>query len=124
MIVTLIGARPQFVKAAVVSKALNDLGVEETIVHSGQHYDVKMSDVFWSELGIPKALFNLACGSGTQGKQTAAIIEGFEKFLLELPEKPKAILVYGDTNSTLAGAIVASKLHIPIIHVEAGLRSF
>lgn len=124
MIVTLVGARPQFVKAAVVSKQLKMLGIKETIVHSGQHYDARMSDVFWEELEIPKVVFNLECGSGTPGKQTAAIIEGFEKFLLQHDELPKAVLVYGDTNSTMAGAIVASKLQIPIIHVEAGLRSF
>lgn len=124
MIVTLVGARPQFVKASVVSKQLSVQGINETIVHSGQHYDARMSDVFWDELEIPKVEFNLECGSGTQGKQTAAIIEGFEKFLLQLVELPKAVLLYGDTNSTLAGAIVASKLQVPIIHVEAGLRSF
>lgn len=124
MIVTLIGARPQFVKAAVVSKALTLHGIDEIIIHSGQHYDANMSGVFWEELGIPKVVSNLECGSGMQGKQTAAIIEGFEKFILKLPQAPKAVLLYGDTNSTLAGAIVAAKLQIPILHVEAGLRSF
>lgn len=124
MIVTVIGARPQFVKAAVVSKALKDTGLEEIVVHTGQHYDDTMSKVFWDELHLPSVHINLEAGSGTQGVQTATIIEKLEAFLLSMPHPPKAILVYGDTNSTLAASIVASKLLIPIIHVEAGLRSF
>ena len=124
MIVSIIGARPQFVKAAVVSKALNKIGVKEIIVHTGQHYDDNMSKVFWNELDIPAYATNLGAGSGMQGAQTAFMIEKLEVFITELPEPPKAILLYGDTNSTLAGSIVASKLNIPIVHVEAGLRSF
>lgn len=124
MILTIIGARPQFVKAAVVSKALQNIGIEEKIIHTGQHYDAKMSDVFWKELGIPKPAINLNIGSGTHGFQTAQMIEHIERFILKSKNKIKAILLYGDTNSTLAGAIVAPKLQIPVIHVEAGLRSF
>jgi UDP-GlcNAc3NAcA epimerase len=124
MIVSVIGARPQFVKAAVVSKALKKYGINEKIVHTGQHYDERMSTVFWKELNLPNVHINLETGSGTQGIQTARIIEKLESFLLSLPVVPKAVLLYGDTNSTLAGSIVASKLQIPIIHVEAGLRSF
>ena len=124
MILTIIGARPQFVKAAVVSKALQNIGVNEKIIHTGQHYDDKMSSVFWNELKIPKPVVNLNIGSGTHGYQTAKMIEQIENFILNSKNKIKAILLYGDTNSTLAGAIVAPKLHIPVIHVEAGLRSF
>ena len=124
MIVTLIGARPQFVKAAVVSKAFIDSGIPETIVHSGQHYDDRMSEIFWKELGIPKPLFNLNIGSGSHAVQTAGMMVGLEQIINDMKEKPKALLLYGDTNTTVAGSLVASKLHIPIVHVEAGLRSF
>ncbi len=124
MILTIIGARPQFVKAAIVSIALKNIGIEEQIIHTGQHYDDKMSQVFWDELGIPKPAKNLNIGSGNHGQQTAQMIEQIEKFILNSEKKPKALLLYGDTNSTLAGAIVAPKLHIPVIHIEAGLRSF
>lgn len=124
MIVTVIGARPQFVKAAVVSKALKDLGIEEKIIHTGQHYDTRMSQVFWDELGIPPYALNLEVGSGTHGQQTARMLEKIETYLLEHEEKVKAVMVYGDTNSTIAAALAASKLHIKVIHVEAGLRSF
>ncbi|MBN2894205.1 MAG: UDP-N-acetylglucosamine 2-epimerase (non-hydrolyzing) [Bacteroidales bacterium] len=124
MILTIIGARPQFVKAAVVSKALKEIGIEEEIIHTGQHYDDKMSSVFWDELNIPKPVINLNIGSGNHGFQTAKMIEQIETFILNSKNKIKAILLYGDTNSTLAGAIVAPKLHIPVIHIEAGLRSF
>ena len=124
MILTIIGARPQFVKASVVSRALKDSDIPETIIHTGQHYDDKMSSVFWEELKIPAPAVNLNVGSGTHGKQTAKMIEEIEAYILSLSTVPKAVLLYGDTNSTLAGAIVASKLHIPVIHVEAGLISF
>jgi UDP-GlcNAc3NAcA epimerase len=122
-IITLIGARPQFVKAAVVSKAFIEAGINELIVHSGQHYDEKMSNVFWNELNIPKPYKNLDIGSGNHGEQTANIMIQLEKLVLN-EEGVSAILVYGDTNTTLAGALVGSKLHIPIIHIESGLRSY
>ena len=124
MLVTIIGARPQFIKAAVVSKALKDAGVDEKIIHTGQHYDHKMSEVFWTELGIPPYEINLNVGSGTHGEQTAQMIVKIEKYLLENRRAIKGVLLYGDTNSTLSGAIAASKLEIPVVHVEAGLRSF
>jgi UDP-N-acetylglucosamine 2-epimerase len=124
MVVSVIGARPQFVKAAVVSLALAKAGIKETIIHTGQHYDEKMSGVFWQELGLPEIAVNLEAGSGTHGVQTAHMIERIETFLLGLHPAPKALILYGDTNSTLAGAVVASKIQIPIIHIEAGLRSF
>lgn len=124
MILSVIGARPQFVKAAVVSKALAEAGIMETVVHTGQHYDERMSAIFWEELDMPRVEINLECGSGNQGAQTASIIAKLEAFILGLQSKPKGVLVYGDTNSTLAAAIVCSKLQIPVMHVEAGLRSF
>jgi UDP-GlcNAc3NAcA epimerase len=124
-IVTIIGARPQIIKAAAISRAIKNHfpdKITEVIVHTGQHYDANMSGVFFKELGIPEPDFNLNTGSGSHGKQTAAMISGIEQILLQ--EKPAAIILYGDTNSTLAGAIAASKIHVPVIHVEAGLRSF
>jgi UDP-GlcNAc3NAcA epimerase len=125
MILTVIGARPQFVKAAVISKQLMAVGIKEVIVHTGQHYDEKMSQIFWDQLNIPKPEFNLNVGSGSQGYQTAQMMIELEKIILnELPVKPAAVLLYGDTNSTLSGALVASKLNIPIIHIESGLRSY
>lgn len=124
MIVSIVGARPQFVKAAVVSSALKRQGLSELIVHTGQHYDKNMSDVFWEELGIPKFSVNLDSGSGTQGAQTANIIQRLESYMLSLEENPRCLILYGDTNSTLAGSIVAAKMNIPIVHIEAGLRSF
>jgi len=124
MIVTILGARPQFIKAAALSKELAKSGIEEKIIHTGQHYDPKMSDVFFKELGIPGIDQNLHIGSGNHGKQTGEMMISIEKYLLENKDKINAVLVYGDTNSTLSGAITASKLHIPVIHVEAGLRSF
>lgn len=123
-IVTIVGARPQFVKAAVVSKALSRAGITEELIHTGQHYDAAMSRVFFEELGIPAPAINLETGSGPHGKQTADILEKLEAWLLKQPTLPKALMVYGDTNSTLAGALAAAKLHIPVVHVEAGLRSF
>lgn len=122
MILTVIGARPQFIKAAVVSKAFSENGIDEKIIHTGQHYDERMSQVFWSEMGIPKPFRNLQAGSGSHARQTGEMMFGIEDVALEL--KPDAIMVYGDTNSTIAAALVASKLHIKLIHIEAGLRSF
>jgi UDP-N-acetylglucosamine 2-epimerase len=122
-VVTVIGARPQFVKAAVVSRSLKAAGVSEQVIHTGQHYDHDMSDSFLNQLGIDNVAVNLGVGSGAQGHQTATMMTGIEHFLLG-QELPKVMVLYGDTNSTLAGALVASKLHIPIVHVEAGLRSF
>lgn len=124
MVVTVIGARPQFIKAAVLSKELKSSGTHEVIIHTGQHYDYKMSDVFFSELGLPGAEINLNVGSGAHGAQTAEILVGIEKYLIEYQSDVSHVLLYGDTNSTLAGALAASKLNIPIVHVESGLRSY
>jgi len=121
-VTTIIGARPQFIKASMVSKALREVGVEESIVHTGQHFDDNMSDVFFRELGMPKPKHNLGIGGGSHGQNTGRMIESIEAVLLR--EKPNVVLVYGDTDSTLAGAIASVKLHIPVAHVEAGLRSF
>jgi UDP-GlcNAc3NAcA epimerase len=121
-VLTVIGARPQFIKAAVVSNAFRAKGVEELLLHTGQHFDSNMSDVFFDELGIPKPLINLGIGGGSHGQNTGRMMESIEKVLME--QKPDWLLVYGDTDSTLAGALAAAKLHIPIAHVEAGLRSF
>lgn len=122
-IVTIVGARPQFIKAAVVSHALHKAGLEEVLLHTGQHYDPQMSQVFFDELGIPEPAANLEIGSGPHGAQTGEMMRALERYLLDHP-RPDWVLVYGDTNSTMAGALVAAKLHLPLAHVEAGLRSF
>lgn len=122
-ILTVIGARPQFIKASAVSRVMLAAGnIEETLLHTGQHYDTNMSDVFFDELEIPRPAHHLGIGGGTHGQNTGRMIEAIEKILLE--SRPDWVLVYGDTDSTLAGAVAAAKLHIPIAHVEAGLRSF
>lgn len=121
-IVTVVGARPQFIKAAMVSRELVKRGVTEILVHTGQHYDVDMSDVFFQQMRIPKPNYELGIGGSSHGAMTGQQLEKIEKILLE--ERPSLVLVYGDTNSTLAGALAAAKLHIPVAHVEAGLRSF
>ncbi len=122
-IVTIIGARPQFIKAATVSRALQSYNsVNEVIIHTGQHYDANMSQVFFDELDIPHPQYNLGIGGGTHGQNTGRMIEQIEAALLH--EQPDWVMVYGDTDSTLAGALAGVKLHIPVAHVEAGLRSF
>lgn len=122
-IVTVIGARPQFIKASAVSRALQSSGqLSEVLIHTGQHFDSNMSEVFFSELAMPAPKYNLGVHGGLHGAMTGRMLESIERILVD--ENPDAVLVYGDTNSTLAGALAATKLHIQVAHVEAGLRSF
>jgi len=124
-LLTIVGARPQIIKAAALNRSIKNFfsdQIREYILHTGQHYDQNMSQVFFDELGIPQPDFNLNVGSSGHGVQTARMIEGIEEKLITL--KPDFLVVYGDTNSTLAGAIAASKVHVPVVHIEAGLRSY
>lgn len=122
-ITTIVGARPQFIKASALSRAIAGRrdSVEETLVHTGQHYDENLNNVFFRELDLPVPQFNLGVGSSSHGRQTALMLERLEPLLIESP--PDAVIVYGDTNSTLAGSLAAAKLNIPVAHIEAGLRS-
>jgi len=121
-VLSIIGARPQFIKASIVSKKLRELQIPEVSVHTGQHYDNNMSDIFFKDLEIKESYFYLGIGSGNHGEQTGKILLEIEKVLIK--ENPILVLVYGDTNTTLAGALSAAKLKIPVGYVEAGLRSF
>lgn len=128
-IVTIVGARPQFVKAAMVSRAIQEYNrsvgepqLEELLLHTGQHYDENMSRIFFSDMHIPEPIWQLQCGHSSHGAMTGQMLAGIEERLIE--SRPDVVLVYGDTNSTLAGALAATKLHLPVVHVEAGLRSF
>lgn len=122
-IFTIVGARPQFIKAAAVSRAMRfQPELKEFIIHTGQHYDDNMSGIFFEQLGIPNPHHHFSFGGGSHGQMTGRMIEALEKIFIN--EKPDAVLIYGDTNSTLAGALAAAKIHIPVIHIEAGLRSY
>ncbi len=122
-ITTIVGARPQFVKAGVVSRAIRaTAGLEEKIIHTGQHFDANMSDVFFEQLGLPKPDYQLDINGGSHGQMTGRMLASLEEIFVK--DRPDCVLVFGDTNSTLAGALSASKMHIPVAHVEAGLRSF
>ena len=120
--VTVLGARPQFVKAAPVSAAMIDAGTDEILVHTGQHFDYEMSQVFFDELNIPEPKYNLAISGGSHGRMTGRMLESVEDVIEK--ERPDCVLVYGDTNSTLSGALAATKLHVPVAHMEAGIRSY
>ncbi len=122
MILTVIGARPQFIKAAPVSQAMRAAGMEETVLHTGQHFDYEMDRVFFEELKMPYPALNLQAGGRSHGVQTAQMLKGVEDAIGNI--KPDAVLIYGDTNSTLAAALAAAKMHVPVAHVEAGLRSY
>src|SRR5712671_2394779 len=121
-VLTVVGARPQFIKASPVSRALRAVGITERMLHTGQHYNKTMSQIFFDELQIDEPAVNLNVGSGTHAEQTAAIMVGVEKELRD--HSTDALVVYGDTNSTLGAALAAAKMRVPIAHVEAGLRSF
>jgi UDP-GlcNAc3NAcA epimerase len=121
-VLSVVGNRPQFIKSAPLSVALRNAGIEEVVVHTGQHYDRELSAVFFEELGLGEPEHRLRAGSGTHAEQTARMLPGIERIVLD--ERPDAVVVYGDTNSTLAGALAAVKVHAPLAHVEAGLRSF
>lgn len=120
-VLTVVGARPQFIKAAVVSHELERRGIREALVHTGQHYEYNMSETFFEELNIPEPKKNLGISGGSHGRMTARMLEALEETMVD--EQPDCVLLYGDTNSTLAGALAAAKLHIPIVHVEAGTRT-
>ena len=121
-VVTIVGARPQFIKSAALSKAMRKTSIEEVLLHTGQHYDPNMSQIFFDELEIAAPKYNLNVGSGSHAQQTVKMMIGIEEVLLK--EEPDCVILFGDTNSTLAGAVVAAKLNIPIAHIEAGLRCF
>jgi len=120
--VTVLGARPQFVKASPVSAAMIDAGIDEILVHTGQHFDYEMSQVFFDELNIPEPKYNLAISGGSHARMTGRMLESVEDVIEK--ERPDCVLVYGDTNSTLSGALAATKLHVPVAHMEAGIRSY
>ncbi|HBE44885.1 MAG TPA: UDP-N-acetylglucosamine 2-epimerase (non-hydrolyzing) [Deltaproteobacteria bacterium] len=121
-IVNIVGARPQFIKASLICKGLRESNIEDVLVHTGQHYDFNMSDIFFQELSLAQPDYHLGIGSGTHGEQTGKMLMEIERVLFR--EKPDYVLVYGDTNTTLAGALASSKLHIPVAHIESGLRSY
>ncbi|MGN6516966.1 MAG: non-hydrolyzing UDP-N-acetylglucosamine 2-epimerase [Rhizomicrobium sp.] len=121
-VISIVGARPQFVKASVIGKALRDRGIEELLVHTGQHYDERMSDIFFEELELAPPAYHLGIHGGHHGNMTGRMLTAIEDVLLD--KRPDCLIIIGDTNSTLAGALAAAKLHIPVAHVEAGLRSF
>ena len=121
-VLSVVGNRPQFVKSAPLSEAVRTIGIDEVVLHTGQHYDPELSEVFFEELGLAEPAYTLETGSASHARQTASMLPGVEDAILA--ERPDVVLVYGDTNSTLAGALAAAKLHVPVAHVEAGLRSF